>query len=108
MLENDIRENLQLIKDSIDLIEERFKKINSSEDFVSNTYGIFVLFAMPDEKNYPKHKTRHMQYATRITYDHISFNKQLSSYVQLISFKGWRIARLAFHPERVNKAKISS
>jgi hypothetical protein len=35
MLEDVIRENLQTIIESIGLIEERFEKINSADDFVS-------------------------------------------------------------------------
>jgi uncharacterized protein with HEPN domain len=46
MLEDTQRENLQVIIESIDLIEERFEKINSADDFVSSTYGTFVLDAI--------------------------------------------------------------
>ena len=46
MLEDAIIENLQIIIESIGLIEERFKKINSADDFVSNAHGTFVLDAI--------------------------------------------------------------
>jgi uncharacterized protein with HEPN domain len=46
MLEGVIKENLQIVIESIGLIEERFKKINSADDFVSNTHGTFVLDAI--------------------------------------------------------------
>jgi uncharacterized protein with HEPN domain len=46
MLEDVIRENLQIIIESIGLIEERFEKINSADDFVSNAHGTFVLDAI--------------------------------------------------------------
>jgi len=36
MLDDVIRENLQVIIESIGLIQERFKKIHSADDFVSN------------------------------------------------------------------------
>jgi len=46
MLEDVIRENLRIIIESIGLIEERFEKINSADDFVSNSHGTFVLDAI--------------------------------------------------------------
>jgi len=46
MLEDVIKENLQIIIESIALIEERFEKINSADDFVSNAHGTFVLDAI--------------------------------------------------------------
>ena len=46
MLEDVIRENLQIIIESIGLIEERFEKINSADDFVSNAHGTLVLDAI--------------------------------------------------------------
>lgn len=46
MLDDVIRENLQVIIESIGLIQERFKKIHSADDFVSNSYGTFVLDAI--------------------------------------------------------------
>ena len=46
MLEDVIRENLQVILESINLIEKRFEKIKSADDFVSNSYGTFVLDAI--------------------------------------------------------------
>lgn len=46
MLEDVIRENLQIIIESIGLIEERFEKINAADDFVSNAHGTFVLDAI--------------------------------------------------------------
>jgi len=46
MLEDVIRENLKVIKESIALIEERFEKINSADDFISNAHGTFVLDAI--------------------------------------------------------------
>jgi uncharacterized protein with HEPN domain len=46
MLEDVIRENLKVIIESIALIEERFEKINSADDFVSNSHGTFVLDAI--------------------------------------------------------------
>ena len=46
MLEDVIKENLQIIIESIGLIEERFEKIHSADDFVSNAHGTFVLDAI--------------------------------------------------------------
>ena len=46
MLEDVIKENLQIILESISLIEKRFKKIKSADDFVSNSHGTFVLDAI--------------------------------------------------------------
>jgi uncharacterized protein with HEPN domain len=46
MLEDVIRENLKVIIESIALIEERFEKINSADDFVLNSHGTFVLDAI--------------------------------------------------------------
>ena len=40
-----IFENLKLISGSLDLINERFSKINQPNDFVSNDNGILVLDA---------------------------------------------------------------
>ena len=41
-----IFENLKLISGSLDLINERFSKINQPNDFVSNDNGILVLDAI--------------------------------------------------------------
>lgn len=46
MLEDVIKENLQIILESINLIEKRFEKIKSADDFVSNSHGTFVLDAI--------------------------------------------------------------
>jgi uncharacterized protein with HEPN domain len=46
MLEDVVRENLKVIIESLAIIEERFEKINSADDFVSNSHGIFVLDAI--------------------------------------------------------------
>jgi protein-tyrosine phosphatase len=46
MLEDVVRENLKVIIESLALIEERFEKINSADDFVSNSHGTFVLDAI--------------------------------------------------------------
>ena len=46
MLEDALTENIQVIIESIGLIEERFKKIKSADDFVSSAYGTFVLDAI--------------------------------------------------------------
>ncbi len=39
MLDDIIRDNLQIILESIILIESRFSKINSADDFVSSADG---------------------------------------------------------------------
>ena len=46
MLDDIIRENLQIILESIVLIEHRFSKINSAEDLVSSTDGVLILDAI--------------------------------------------------------------
>ena len=46
MLEDVVRENLKVIIESLALIEERFEKINSADDFVLNSHGTFVLDAI--------------------------------------------------------------
>ncbi len=46
MLDDIIRDNLQIILESIVLIEQRFSKINSAEDLVSSTDGVLILDAI--------------------------------------------------------------
>lgn len=46
MLDDMINENFRIIAESIKLIEDRFERITLSDDFVSNTDGIFVLDAI--------------------------------------------------------------
>ncbi|MBW1705288.1 MAG: DUF86 domain-containing protein [Deltaproteobacteria bacterium] len=46
MLDDIIRDNLQIILESIVLIEHRFSKINSAEDLVSSTDGVLILDAI--------------------------------------------------------------
>lgn len=43
MLDDVIRDNLQIILESIVLVEDRFSKINSVEDLVSSADGVFIL-----------------------------------------------------------------
>ncbi len=43
MLDNAIRDNLQIILESIVLVEDRFSKINSADDLVSSADGAFIL-----------------------------------------------------------------
>ncbi len=43
MLDNAIRDNLQIILESIVLVEDRFSKINSADDLVSSADGVFIL-----------------------------------------------------------------
>ena len=45
MLDDIIRDNLQIILESIILIESRFSKINSADDFVSSADGVLILDA---------------------------------------------------------------
>jgi uncharacterized protein with HEPN domain len=40
------RDNLQLILESIFLIETRFSKINSADDLISSADGVFILDAI--------------------------------------------------------------
>jgi len=46
MLDDIIRENLQIILESIVLIENRFSKINSADDLVSSADGVLILDAI--------------------------------------------------------------
>ncbi len=46
MLNGLIRDNLQIILESIVLIEHRFSKINSAEDLVSSEDGVLILDAI--------------------------------------------------------------
>ena len=46
MLDNIIRDNLQIILESIILIENRFSKINSADDLVSSADGVLLLDAI--------------------------------------------------------------
>ena len=46
MLDDIIRDNLQIILESIILIENRFSKINSADDFVSSVDGVLILDAI--------------------------------------------------------------
>lgn len=46
MLNGMIRDNLQIILESIVLIENRFSNINSAEDLVSSTDGVLILDAI--------------------------------------------------------------
>jgi len=46
MLDDIIRDNLQIILESIVLIEDRFSKINSAEDLVSSKDGVLILDAI--------------------------------------------------------------
>ena len=46
MLDDIIRDNLQIILESIVLIEKRFSKINSADDFVSSADGVLILDAI--------------------------------------------------------------
>jgi len=43
MLDDVIRDNLQIILESIVLVEDRFSKINSADDLVSSADGVFIL-----------------------------------------------------------------
>ena len=43
MPDNIIFENLKLILESLDLVNERFSKINHPDDFVSNENGVLIL-----------------------------------------------------------------
>ena len=46
MLDDIIRDNLQIIMESIVLIESRFSKINSADDLVSGAGGVLILDAI--------------------------------------------------------------
>ena len=46
MLDDIIRDNLRVILESIVLIENRFSKINSADDFVSSEGGVLILDAI--------------------------------------------------------------
>ena len=46
MLDDIIRDNLQVISESIVLIESRFSKINSADDLVSSEDGVLILDAI--------------------------------------------------------------
>ena len=46
MLDDIISENLRIIIESIELIENRFGRIDSANDFVSNANGILILDAV--------------------------------------------------------------
>jgi len=46
MLDNLIRDNLQVILESIVLIESRFSKINNADDLVSSAGGVLILDAI--------------------------------------------------------------
>ena len=46
MFDDVIFENLQLISESLDLINDRFSKINQPDDFVSNENGVLILDAI--------------------------------------------------------------
>jgi len=46
MLDDIIRDNLQIILESIVLIESRFSKINSANDLVSSANGVLILDAI--------------------------------------------------------------
>ncbi len=46
MLDDIIRDNLQIILESIILIENRFSKINSADDLVSSADGVLILDAI--------------------------------------------------------------
>jgi len=46
MLDDIIRDNLQIIWESIILIENRFSKINSADDLVSSADGVLILDAI--------------------------------------------------------------
>ena len=46
MLDDIIRDNLQVILESIVLIENRFSKINSADDLVSSEGGVLILDAI--------------------------------------------------------------
>ena len=46
MLDEIIRDNLQIILESIVLIESRFSKINSADDLVSSAGGVLILDAI--------------------------------------------------------------
>jgi uncharacterized protein with HEPN domain len=46
MLDEIIRDNLQLLMESIDLIGNRFSKINSADDLVSSENGVLILDAI--------------------------------------------------------------
>jgi uncharacterized protein with HEPN domain len=46
MLDEIIRDNLQVILESIVLIESRFSKINSADDLVSSEGGVLILDAI--------------------------------------------------------------
>ena len=46
MLDDIIRDNLQIILESIVLIENRFSKINSADDFVLSADGVLILDAI--------------------------------------------------------------
>lgn len=46
MFDDVIFENLQLISESLDLIHDRFSKINQPDDFVSNENGVLILDAI--------------------------------------------------------------
>jgi len=46
MFDDVIFENLQLISESLDLINDRFLKINQPDDFVSNENGVLILDAI--------------------------------------------------------------
>ena len=46
MLDDIIRDNLQIILESIILIENRFSKMNSADDLVSSADGVLILDAI--------------------------------------------------------------
>ena len=46
MFDDIIKDNLQIILESIVLIEGRFSKINSADDFVSSAGGVLILDAI--------------------------------------------------------------
>jgi len=46
MLDDIIRDTLQIILESIVLIESRFSKISNADDFVSNAGGVLILDAI--------------------------------------------------------------
>ena len=46
MLDDIIRDNLQIILESIILIENRFSKINSADDLVASADGVLILDAI--------------------------------------------------------------
>ena len=46
MRDDIIRDNLQIILESIVLIENRFSKINSADDLISSADGVLILDAI--------------------------------------------------------------